>query len=119
MGLDSTYPYEPVDTFTYPAYGVGATDQDTPGHPLEHPPYTSTRASAESFKTYLMYIPPLKPGFERRFVALKEISWYWSGQADWNGQWFGPFAEAAEWSYTADFPPHPTWAYVVQGTGPP
>jgi hypothetical protein len=104
--LDHHYPYEGAGD----ADNTGRTSSDTPGTGLAHPPYTSVRTSAEPFKTHLMYRPPALPGFTSKWVSLKEVTWYWSGRADWNGsQWTGPFYPAAQWSYTGDFPRQLEW----------
>lgn len=108
--LDHFWPY----SATWQADGDGEMASDTPGTGLAHPPYTSVRTSAETFKTYLMYAPPAKAGFLNRWVALKEITWYWNGRADWDGAtWTGAFGAAAQWSYSGDFPRQPEWAQLL------
>ncbi|MGE0001958.1 MAG: hypothetical protein AB7F50_09475 [Fimbriimonadaceae bacterium] len=124
-GLDTRYPYEPPPYQSpgpgaYPANGYGETDGDAPQVPLEHPPYDAFRAGSESFRTYLMYEPPPKPGFGVRWVALKEISWYWAGRCEWSLiAWVGPTDPAAQWSYTGDFPRQPEWTMFHDADTPP
>jgi len=86
---------------------------DAPGQGLE-PPATQYRIAQESFKTYVMYAPPYVLGYESRFVALREISWSWSGTANYVGShWQGPSGADAEFTKTGDFPVQPTWTYSL------
>jgi hypothetical protein len=115
LGLDTSYPYEPepygVPPGYYPCTGLYSINGDAPSSPLVNPPLSMVHTSGESFRVYPMYLPPARPGFFARWVALKEISWYWNGRCDWDGQqWVGPSGAAAAWSYTGDFPWQPVWA---------
>lgn len=88
VGLDGTLPFAGVVWST--AGPSGRIVGDAPGQGLE-PPATQYRIAGEPFKLYLMYAPPTMFGYESRFAALLEISWSWSGTANYTGsQWEGP-----------------------------
>ncbi|MCW5940079.1 MAG: hypothetical protein KF884_09820 [Fimbriimonadaceae bacterium] len=121
LGLDTTYPYEPAPYGVPPGrflcIGAYAIVGDAPNSRLEHPPFTMWHTSGENFRVYSMYVPPARPGFYAHWVALKEVSWYWNGRCEWDGQqWVGPTGAAAAWSYTGDFPWQPVWAVRHQAS---
>jgi len=113
LGLDTRYPTFPWPYWgPYPANGELVIDGDAPSVPLEYPPYTYWEVRDERFKTYPMYIPPAKPGFGRQWVALKEMSWNWSGTCQRiDPIWFGPSGATASCSFSADFPRQPQWEH--------
>jgi hypothetical protein len=115
-GLDKTYPYAVTewDAIGGAGYAVG----DAPGQELALP-WTQCRIASETYEMFLMYRPPQVPGYLSRWVALKVATWWWAGQAQWNGTgWVGPQYPGRSWEYTGDFPRQPEWTYAVPPGSP-
>lgn len=103
--LDDTFGYQPIAPDVYPADGNEQVQGDSPAEP-----FASSLSYVEildSFVTYTLYRPP---GAASCFVPLKNLNWYWEGEAQPNasGTW-QVFNTNGDWSFMDDFPTHPMW----------
>lgn len=121
-GLDTTYPYEPAPYDSYPGgYPLGATNHtegDKPQVPFGHLGGTAIDISNESFRLWIMFLPP---GEESRYVPTKMLSWNYSVSAALNGTtglWAvvgTPSQSVTPATITYD---HPIWVYNAGNNTP-
>ena len=108
--LDGTYPY---GYFWYPANGATPApgSADSPQQSLDPSNAISEYNVTDSFKDYLMYLPP---GSGSIPVPLQENDWFWHFQALKNASsiW-STNSKNAQWGYVADFPAFPVWTFCA------
>ncbi|MES2461721.1 MAG: hypothetical protein V4671_14145, partial [Armatimonadota bacterium] len=103
--LDSTFGYYPEYPDVFPSNGFQYVASDSPSQGYEYPAeYVEV---LDSFLTYTLYVPP---GDDSVFVPLKNLQWFYEGEAatDPLGIW-SVYNTAAAWSLGDDFPSFPTW----------
>lgn len=105
--LDTTYPYAgPYATNT-----TNSTN-DSPSNGLLSRFFTQFTANNESFKMYVMYVPP---GAGAQWCPLKYIPWSWSATATWNAPNWALTANGAQTNAAVTTTDHPVWTQNVSG----
>ena len=118
QGLDGIFPYDHNAPWTVPAAGK---DGDSPAilalRVASNTSIAKTTAN-DSFKTWVMYMPPAVGSQGTVWIPLKSYTWNWSATVSWmNNQWTltsgTPANAAANPNYTSsDETKHPTWNLV-------
>jgi hypothetical protein len=109
-GLDRELGYLQSTMNGFPAQGGTYDSYDHPGISLSD---SISASVSDSFRTYMMYVPPLT---DSRPVPLKRVDWHWSGEASLNASQMwqlnpGPVG----YTFSEDQPWHPEWVRRHQG----
>ncbi len=112
-GLDSTYPYEPLDDGVNSLFSSGTDGfaEDHPNFALDAPATSYT--ASQSFEDYMMFLPP---GAGSQLVPLKKFTWSWGGLASWNGTAWSLSSPSHSSTTPVDYPPFPDWGRLVKSS---
>lgn len=117
VGLDSTYPYEPVNdlfnTFVDVANPTTTHEaNDSPYFPLNDPSGADSFNLRQDFEVYQMYQPP---GAGSQLVPVQKFTWYWAGSATWNGSTWSLTGATNSHTTPVDYPSFPDWSHLMKG----